>query len=89
LALISFFSLDRENLLEIKPKLNYDSLPLLIFVNKGIEVGTQALTLEIIAETLGKDVARSATFLVSSTLPLSTTGSHSFSVVWSILCKRK
>jgi hypothetical protein len=40
---------------------------LLIFVNKGIETGTNALTLEIIADTCGKDIARVSTFLVSRT----------------------
>lgn len=44
------------------------SLPLLIFVNKGIETETQALTLEIIADTCGPDFARVATFIVSCTL---------------------
>lgn len=39
-------------------------MPLLIFVNKGIEVGTHALTLEIIADTCGADVAKAATFIV-------------------------
>jgi hypothetical protein len=39
-------------------------MPLLIFVNKGIEVGTHALTLEIIADTCGPDVAKAATFIV-------------------------
>ncbi|KAJ7040373.1 glycerol-3-phosphate dehydrogenase [Mycena alexandri] len=38
-------------------------LPLLIFVNKGIEIGTDALTLEIIADTCGADVAKAATFI--------------------------
>jgi hypothetical protein len=37
---------------------------LLIFVNKGIETDTNALTLEIIADTCGKDIARVSTFLV-------------------------
>ena len=40
-------------------------LPLLIFVNKGIETDTNALTLEIIVDTCGKDIARVSTFLVS------------------------
>lgn len=39
-------------------------MPLLIFVNKGIEIGTHALTLEIIADTCGADVAKAATFIV-------------------------
>ncbi|KAJ7070807.1 glycerol-3-phosphate dehydrogenase [Mycena amicta] len=38
-------------------------LPLLIFVNKGIEIGTDALTLEIIADTCGPDIAKAATFI--------------------------
>lgn len=38
-------------------------MPLLIFVNKGIEIKTRALTLEIIADTCGPEVARVATFL--------------------------
>lgn len=37
--------------------------PLFIFVNKGIESGTQALTLEIVADTCGIDIAKTATFL--------------------------
>ncbi|KAF8531912.1 6-phosphogluconate dehydrogenase [Gautieria morchelliformis] len=37
--------------------------PLYIFVNKGIESQTNALTLEIVADTLGKDVACVASFL--------------------------
>ena len=40
-------------------------MPLLIFVNKGIEIGTQALTLEIIADTCGPDIAKAAAFIVS------------------------
>jgi hypothetical protein len=40
---------------------------LLIFVNKGIETDTNALTLEIIVDTCGKDIARVSTFLVSRT----------------------
>jgi len=35
----------------------------MIFVNKGIEIGTHALTLEIIADTCGPDVAKAATFI--------------------------
>jgi hypothetical protein len=45
--------------------LDAENLPLLIFVNKGIERGTNALTLEIIADELGPEVAKVATFLVS------------------------
>ncbi|TFK77297.1 glycerol-3-phosphate dehydrogenase [Pluteus cervinus] len=53
----------RENLKRVNAQLDHDNLPLLIFVNKGIEVGTHALTLEIIADTCGADVARVATFI--------------------------
>jgi glycerol-3-phosphate dehydrogenase len=49
----------------LKPALNFDNLPLLIFVNKGIEASTQCMTLEIIADELGPEVAKAATFLVS------------------------
>ena len=38
-------------------------MPLLIFVNKGIETTSRALTLEIIADTCGPEVAKVATFL--------------------------
>lgn len=55
----------RSNLAALKPVLNFDRLPLLIFVNKGIEATTQCMTLEIIADELGPKVARAATFLVS------------------------
>lgn len=52
-------------LTRLRPSLNDANLPLLIFVNKGIETGTNALTLEIIADTCGKDIAKVSTFLVS------------------------
>ena len=45
-----------------------NALPLLIFVNKGIEIATRSLTLEIIADTCGAEVAKVATFIVSSEL---------------------
>jgi hypothetical protein len=48
----------------LKPVLNFDNLPLLIFVNKGIEASTQCMTLEIIADELGPEAARVSTFLV-------------------------
>jgi hypothetical protein len=54
----------RKTLTKLRPSLDEDKLPLLIFVNKGIEVGTNALTLDIIAETCGKEAARAATFIV-------------------------
>ncbi|KZT36605.1 glycerol-3-phosphate dehydrogenase [Sistotremastrum suecicum HHB10207 ss-3] len=53
----------RTTLQSIHSKLRRDDSPLLIFVNKGIESETQALTLEIIADTCGPDIARIATFL--------------------------
>jgi hypothetical protein len=39
-------------------------MPLMIFVNKGIEVGSNALTLEIITDTCGPDIAEAAAFIV-------------------------
>ncbi|KAF8167703.1 glycerol-3-phosphate dehydrogenase [Crassisporium funariophilum] len=53
----------RETLRVLRPLLDLDNLPLLIFVNKGIEVGTNALTLEIIADTCGAEIANAATFI--------------------------
>jgi len=53
----------RALLTKLRPSLNDANLPLLIFVNKGIETGTNALTLEIVADTCGKDIARVSTFL--------------------------
>ncbi|KAF9527747.1 glycerol-3-phosphate dehydrogenase [Crepidotus variabilis] len=53
----------RKTLKFLRPSLDTDNLPLLIFVNKGIEVGTNALTLEIIADTCGPDIAKAATFI--------------------------
>lgn len=41
-------------------------LPLLVFVNKGIETGTNQLPLEVIAEVCGEDIAHVSSFLVSS-----------------------
>jgi hypothetical protein len=41
------------------------STPLFIFVNKGIEENTQALTLEIIADECGANIAQVSVFLVS------------------------
>ncbi|KAI6107516.1 6-phosphogluconate dehydrogenase [Pisolithus croceorrhizus] len=58
----------RETLTKLQPSLIGEQLPLMIFVNKGIETDTQALTLEIIADTCGSRVARQATFIVSSSL---------------------
>lgn len=53
----------REFLEKLRPSLNCDNLPLLIFVNKGIEISTHALTLEIITDTLGADAAKASTFI--------------------------
>ncbi|KAG6381008.1 hypothetical protein JVT61DRAFT_5403 [Boletus reticuloceps] len=53
----------RETLTKLRSSLVGENLPLLIFVNKGIETDTQALTLEIIADTCGGDIARVATFI--------------------------
>ncbi|KAF8973611.1 glycerol-3-phosphate dehydrogenase [Flammula alnicola] len=53
----------RSTLRTLRPSLDLDNLPLLIFVNKGIEVGTNALTLEIIADTCGPEIAKVATFI--------------------------
>lgn len=53
----------RETLTALKPKLDEDNLPLLIFVNKGIEIATHALTLEIIADTCGPKIAKVAAFI--------------------------
>jgi len=53
----------RVNLKLVRELLDTENLPLLIFVNKGIEIGTDALTLEIIADTCGPDIAKAATFI--------------------------
>ncbi|RPD82676.1 NAD-dependent glycerol-3-phosphate dehydrogenase [Lentinus tigrinus ALCF2SS1-7] len=53
----------RETLTALKPTLDGGRIPLLIFVNKGIEIKTRALTLEIIADTCGPEIAKIATFL--------------------------
>ena len=58
----------RESLGVLRPKLDMDNMPLMIFVNKGIEIGSHALTLEIIADTCGPEIAKAATFIVSFTL---------------------
>ena len=60
-------TLPRVLLTKLRPSLDEAHLPLLIFVNKGIETDTNALTLEIIVDTCGKDIARVSTFLVSRT----------------------
>ncbi|KAI0830560.1 NAD-dependent glycerol-3-phosphate dehydrogenase [Trametes gibbosa] len=53
----------RETLAALKPALSGERVPLLIFVNKGIEIKTRALTLEIIADTCGPEIAKVATFI--------------------------
>ncbi|KAI0931827.1 hypothetical protein AcV5_004780 [Taiwanofungus camphoratus] len=53
----------RETLTALRPRLDENHPPLLIFVNKGIETGTHALTLEIIADTCGAELAKVATFI--------------------------
>ncbi|KAG2755456.1 NAD-dependent glycerol-3-phosphate dehydrogenase [Suillus brevipes Sb2] len=53
----------RETLIKLQHSFDRANLPLMIFVNKGIESGTQALTLEIIADTCGSEIARAATFI--------------------------
>lgn len=62
--LITTRIVDREFLTKLRASLVGEYLPLMIFVNKGIETDTQALTLEIIADTCGSDIARAATFIV-------------------------
>jgi hypothetical protein len=54
----------RKLLENIRDRLDPENLPLLIFVNKGIETETGALTLEIILDTCGREIATQATFLV-------------------------
>lgn len=56
--------LDRENLTKLRLHPDREKRPLLIFVNKGIEIGTHALTLEIIADVCGAEIAKAATFIV-------------------------
>ncbi|TFK56570.1 NAD-dependent glycerol-3-phosphate dehydrogenase [Heliocybe sulcata] len=53
----------RETLTALRPHLDEGHLPLLIFVNKGIEIATRSLTLEIIADTCGPQIAKVATFI--------------------------
>lgn len=53
----------RDNLRTLRPKLNTENMPLMVFVNKGIEIGSHALTLEIITDTCGPEIARAATFV--------------------------
>lgn len=59
---------NRETLIKLQHSFDRANLPLMIFVNKGIETGTHALTLEIIADTCGSEIARAATFIVSVVL---------------------
>lgn len=48
---------------------NVARLPLLIFVNKGIETGTNYLPLEVIAEVCNDKIADVSCFLVRRFLP--------------------
>lgn len=64
----------RENLAYLNPTLDHNNLPLLIFVNKGIEMDTHALTLDIIVDTCGPEVAKVATFIVSLHTSLNSIG---------------
>jgi hypothetical protein len=59
---------EREILGKIHDIFDSQNLPLLIFVNKGIELGSHALTLEIIVDICGPEVAKVSTFLVGSSL---------------------
>lgn len=81
----------RELLTKLRPSLDEKKLPLLIFVNKGIEVGTHALTLEIIADTCGRDIARAATFIVRhhALIDLYPKNLWGVAPVWTIICRRK
>jgi glycerol-3-phosphate dehydrogenase len=63
--LLTTLGLCRTTLTALRPGLNLNKLPLLIFVNKGIEISTQSLTLEIVADVCGAKIARLATFIVS------------------------
>lgn len=64
---VILFAIPTQNLRQVLKQLNglldEDSHPLLIFVNKGIETGTQALTLEIIADECGGEIAKESVFL--------------------------
>lgn len=80
----------RDTLTKLQSRLDARNLPLLIFVNKGIEISTRALTLEIIADTCGKDVARVATFIVSIIcvyLPIDS--ELRLDLVWAVFRQRK
>jgi len=80
----------RSTLQILRPSLDLENLPLLIFVNKGIEVGTNALTLEIIADTCGAEIAKAATFIVSflySFITVVLTGNFEYSRVHHLLKK--
>lgn len=53
----------RKVLKDMSSLLDPDNHPLMIFVNKGIETDTQALTLEIIADECGTEIAKTSVFL--------------------------
>ncbi|KAF7339262.1 Glycerol-3-phosphate dehydrogenase [NAD(+)] [Mycena sanguinolenta] len=63
IARLRYLNANRETLTILNRSLPKKNFPLLIFVNKGIEIGTDALTLEIIVDTCGAEVARAATFI--------------------------
>lgn len=69
LNILDTLHINRQNLRILHPRLDIENMPLLIFVNKGIEVRTHALTLEIIADTCGPHVAKAATFIVCQSVP--------------------
>ncbi|KAF9512791.1 hypothetical protein BS47DRAFT_1372729 [Hydnum rufescens UP504] len=53
----------RDLLTMMRLRWDVQNLPLVIFVNKGIESGTRALSLEIIVDTCGQEVAKASTFI--------------------------
>jgi hypothetical protein len=79
----------RETLIKLRGSLVGENLPLLIFVNKGIETATQALTLEIIADTCGSDIARAATFIVGQRVRHSNNCENSLHTVWTLFRRRE
>jgi glycerol-3-phosphate dehydrogenase len=76
---------NRPILVQVHSQFDGDT-PLFIFVNKGIEAGTEALTLEIIVDVCGKKIANEATFLVSLDRPVRLLLLLMCRIVGSILC---
>lgn len=65
---VILFAIPTQSMRSILSELNLQKLekvPLLVFVNKGIEIGTNYLPLEVIEEVCGKEISNVATFLVS------------------------